>query len=115
MSIALTPVLAAIELMALTTLSRVARVLFSAVVISAEAYPLMNTAPSTTESALIERPVKIFSFTFAYTPVPGRMVLYSCAVSTIAESPVVPGKTSVLATLRSDTGKSMLIVEPPGA
>ena len=73
-SIALTPVLSLIRLMAFTTSARVARVLFNEVVIFALAYPLTNTTPFTTEVPDMALPVSTFWFTLAYTPVPADAV-----------------------------------------
>ena len=69
-STALTPVLSVIMLMARTTSARVWRELFKEVVISALAYPLINTVPLTTEVPVIALPDMTFSLTFAKTPVP---------------------------------------------
>ena len=101
-SIALTPVLSLIMLIALTTSERVARVLFKVVEMLALANPLMNTKPLSTEVPVMALPVITFWLTLAYTPVPAVAVKFSSITSTTPVSPVEPAEMLVLEMLPSD-------------
>ena len=63
----------------------------------------------------MERPAMMFSLTFAKTPVPGAVVVYSWETSTIPMSAVVPGRNSIAPTSPSSIEKSTVTTELPDA
>ena len=81
----------------------------------AEAKPLINTTPVATGPPTMALPLKMFSFTFANTPVPGTLVANCWVVLTTLPKPVTPGCTSNLAAMPSDGGKLTLSDAEPGA